>query len=314
MRSALSIVSFAAVASALVASPRPRDASLGRTADVYITNDWGKSLTITTTDNKSMSKAMQSPLKIASGSTPSKYSIQSSDQGGFTWSFQATGSKASVATIDLGAKTHCTLSSTNPTTQLGVLLAPANAEPDYKFYVFSGQGDSTSTVQNLIDSKLMPKLQGVKNSPVKLSVQGVDATITDVVNPVVKSTYATLSWSGLDVTVNTIISLSAQVKLTVTFQGATKDVTVTVTNLSLLLTASGSITNLSSIKVSRAQASVDALSSDNNEFLVAVVQALYPALAPVLGDTFKLGSVVNTSENANIITLVNNAIQKFASG
>ncbi|KAK6533814.1 hypothetical protein TWF694_002743 [Orbilia ellipsospora] len=313
MRSVLSIVSFAAVASALVASPRPRDASQGRTANVIIGNDWGKSLTVTTTNNKSMSKALQSPLKITS-STPSTYSIQSSDQGGFTLSFQADGSKLSAATFDLGSKTGYTLSSSNPTTQLGVLAAPAGSQPDYKFYIFSGQGDGTSTVQNLIDTKLMPKLQGIKSSPVKLSVQGVDATITDVINPVVKSTYATLAWSFLDVTVNTIITFSGQIKLTVTYQGTTKDVTVTVTNFTLLVTGSGTVTNLSSIKVSRAQASVDVLSSDNTDFLVAVVRALYPALASVLGDTFKLGSVINTSENANVITLVNNAIQKFASG
>ncbi|EPS41742.1 hypothetical protein H072_4342 [Dactylellina haptotyla CBS 200.50] len=315
MRSVLCLAPFAAVAAALVAAPRPLDAQ-GRSADVYIVNDWSKSLTVTTSDNKFMSKGLQSPIKVPASSKASKYTIESSDQGGFKLSLKADGSKESKATIDLGAKTAYSFDSGNPTTQAGLLLAPVKPQDtgrDFDFYVFSGQGDSTSTINSLIDSKLKPALAGIKDKPVKLSAEGVEVTIKEVVNPVVKSSYATLEWSGFNVKVNAIIDMSAEVKLTATFKGKTQDATVKISGLSMLLTAAGSVTNLSSITVSRLQASLDQLTSDA-DILVDILQAVYPEIGQVVKNTFKLASVANTSENAKIIVLVNNAIKKFASG
>ncbi|KAF3909236.1 hypothetical protein ABW20_dc0104312 [Dactylellina cionopaga] len=321
MRSAICFLSLLALANALVPAPRPLDAQ-GASADVYIVNDWGKSLTITTSEPKSMSQGLQSPIKLPANSKSSKYSISADgkSQSSFKISLKPDGSsKESKINVQLGQsplKTGYTFESTNPTTQAGALLAPVKAQEggkDFDFYIFSGQGDSTATVNNLLDSKVKPKLAEIKDKPVTVTAaEGVEVTINEVVNPSIKSSYATLEWSGFNVKVNAVIDVSAEVKLNVNFKGKKQDVTVKVVGFSLLATASGSITALSEFTVSRLQASVDKIDL-GNDVVVDIVAIVYPALAPVLKDSFKLASLVNTSENAKVITLVNNAIKKLAS-
>ncbi|EPS39411.1 hypothetical protein H072_6794 [Dactylellina haptotyla CBS 200.50] len=339
MQSLIRLLPLVAAANALVPAPRPIDVEqfqargLGTSADVYIYNEWNSGLTVSAAENTFMSTGAPGSVSVASNSVSDKFSVEANGwiplQSKFKLILSPDGGDASTVNIDIGMspfKTRYSLGAENPVNQAGVMLAPAKILEkgrDFDFHIFSGPGSLTPFIQSLVDQKLPGILEGIKQKPVDFAInKDISVTIRDIVNPVVKANYVSLGSGKNGMVINGIVTIDGEIKLTVAFKNLKQDASIKLTGLSVLLTAEGSLAALGgkagqlgqlSINVTRFQTSLNDIDI-NGDILADIAGALYPVVAPLLKLPYKLASILNTSENAKIVAMVNLAIKAFAGG
>ncbi|KAF3913365.1 hypothetical protein ABW20_dc0105934 [Dactylellina cionopaga] len=341
MQSLIRLLPLIAAASALVPAPRPISVEdfeaknnargLGTSADIYIYNEWSQALTVTGSENNFMSINAPSSVQLGPNSVSQKYSVEANGwiplQSNFKLSLQPEGGDESIVNIDIGVtpwKTRYTLGGDNPANQAGIMLAPAKILEkgrDFDFHIFSGPGAFAPFVQGLIDQKLPGILAGLKEKPANLDIsKDIKITVRDVVNPNIKASYVSLGSGKNGMVINAIVNIDGEIKLSAAFKDFKQDASIKLTGLSILLTAEGSLAALSSAKagelkldVTRFQASINDIDI-NGDILVDIVGGLYPILAGVLKLPYKLASILNTSENAKVLSMINIALKAFASG
>ncbi|EWC48904.1 hypothetical protein DRE_00209 [Drechslerella stenobrocha 248] len=332
MQSVIRLLPLVAMASALVPATRSAEPVLeprllGTSAELYIYNEWGKTVTAVGSNSKHMAQGPPASIKVAANSISRKYAVEAEGmipiQSSFRLTLQPEFEAESVVDIDIGVspwRTAYTVGRTNPSNQVAVMLAPAKileAGRDFDFHVISGPGSFTGFANGLIDSKIPEFIQGVKDKPptfkVNVPVLGdVEITIRDIVNYNVKSPYTSLSLSTN--VIKALVNLSGEVRLTIKSGSKKQDANIKVSGASLLLTAKGNIF-AQPLKIDVEGLAVSLQDLDiGGDLLPEIIGGLYPIFAPVLKLPYKLASFVNTSENAKIVGLVNQAIKALTNG
>ncbi|KAK6334511.1 hypothetical protein TWF730_003725 [Orbilia blumenaviensis] len=334
-------------ASALVAVPRPpssqthelsfhekrsnvSERGIGTSADMYVFNDWPVPVTFTTTDSSRMAKDPPGSVPMSRYSASSGYSIEASGwiplQSSFKLNFQSPAN--SGVHVDIGMTPWKTAYSgvTGQDFRTGVMLAPAKILAkgrDFDFYFFTGPGVMGPLINSVLDANLGAVFANIKKNPQKVAVNGdIDITIKEVLNPNVHCNYASVTpGTGANLwTVNAIVDVTAEIKLKARYKKLNQDAVAKLKKFSVLVTAqmdfsglsSANLANVANIKLSvtRFQTSIEAIDIDG-DILVDIVGFLYPVLAPALRLPYKLASIINTSENGNILGLINAAIKNL---
>ncbi|RVD89438.1 uncharacterized protein DFL_000446 [Arthrobotrys flagrans] len=305
---------------------------IGTSADIYIFNDWSTPITYLTTSNSRMSKSPPGSVPLSTFSASSGYGIEASGwiplQSSFKFSFSTPSSQKSDVKVDIGMtpwKTGYSLNS-GKEFETGVLLAPAKILEkgrDFDFYFFSGPGVMGPLINSVLDANLGAVFAGVKKSPKKVALNGdIDITFKEFLNPAVRCRYSSVTPSTAANlwTVNAILDITSEIKMKVRYKKLNQDAVLKLKNLSILITAnmdfsdltSANLANVANIKLSvtRLQTSIGEIDVDG-DILVDIVGAVYPVFAPVLRLPYKLASIVNMSENKNILGMINVAIESL---
>ncbi|KAK6519152.1 hypothetical protein TWF281_003841 [Arthrobotrys megalospora] len=306
---------------------------IGTSADMYVFNDWSAPITFRIVEPKYMSKSPPGEIPMSSFSASSGYSIEANGwiplQSSYKVIFDSpAGTGASSVHVDIGMTPWKTGYSSigGEEFQIGVLLAPAKILAkgrDFDFYFFSGPGVMGPLINSALDANLGAIFANIKKNPQKVAVNGdIDITIQEVLNPNVHCRYASVTpgtaanlW-----TANAIIDITAEVKMKARYKKLNQDAVLKLRKLSILVTAqtdlsgltSANLANVANIKLSvtRFQTSIDGIDV-NGDILVDIVGFLYPVLAPVARLPYKLASIINTSENKNILGMINAAINSL---
>ncbi|KAF3913542.1 hypothetical protein ABW20_dc0103228 [Dactylellina cionopaga] len=310
------------------ASNAAQERGLGTSADMYIFNDWPDTITAGTSNSKFMSKNPPSSIDLGAYSASSVYPLEANGWIPLQSSFKVNLKAGSESKIDVNIgmtpfKTSFSVDSANPAFQAGVMLAPAKILEkgrDFDFYFFSGPGVMPPLINSALDANLGAVFASIKKSTLKFPISNdVDITLKEILNSNVKCSYASVtpgSAGGLW-TVNAIINLTADIKMQARFKTLNSDATLKVKGLSVLVTAQADLSGLTGsnvgsvgLSVTRFQTSLDSIDLDG-DILVDIVSFLYPVFAPVLRLPYKLASIINTSENGNILKKINDVIQSF---
>ncbi|KAK6330377.1 hypothetical protein TWF696_003473 [Orbilia brochopaga] len=349
MHIALRLLPLVAVAQALVPAPRPQNGDceldiyerslanatdrrgLGTSAEIYFINDWPGPITFTTSDSHYMSNDPPGSVSLAGFSASGKYAIDANGWIPLQSSFKINMKAASESTVgvDIGVspfKTAYTLDGKNPASQAGVMLAPAkilSKGRDFDFYFFAGPGVFGPLINSLLEANAAAVFANIKKQPMMLTISSdVDILLKEVANPSVRCSYASATPAGkTDVwNVNIIVDLAAEVKLNARFKKLKQDANIKLKGMSLLATAQIDFSRLTGsnlkgvgdigVTVTRFQTSIGEIKIDG-EILVDIVGGIYPVLAPVLRLPYKLASIINTSENKQILTSINNALKSL---
>ncbi|KAK6359086.1 hypothetical protein TWF696_000253 [Orbilia brochopaga] len=339
MQSLVRLLPLVAAANALVPAPRPAlQASepvleprlLGTSAEMLAVNQWPKKLGVVTSDAKYLNTSPPKSFSVAANSVSPRYPVEAEGMIPLQSSFKVCclpeNEKQSCVSIDLGVapwKTDYTPASDNPSTQMGVMLAPAKileAGRDFDIHILCGQGAFTSFANSIIASKLDGFVNGIKQKPVVVKASDdITVTIRDIVKPSVAATYVSLNTlpSGQN-KIDGIVKLSGTVKGSIKFKDTTQDFSISVGGAQLLLSAEGTLFAAAksaqlNLDVKQLQVSVNDIDI-SGDILVDIVGVLYPILAPVIKLPYKLASIVNTSENVKVLALANKAIKALANG
>ncbi|KAF3104885.1 hypothetical protein TWF102_002650 [Orbilia oligospora] len=302
---------------------------LGTSADMYIFNDWSTPITFSSYSHSRMSKSPPGSVPLSTFSASSGYAIEASGwiplQSSFKYSFSTPSTEKGEVKVDIGMTPWKTGYSINSGKgfETGVLLAPAKILAkgrDFDFYFFSGPGVMGPLINSVLDANLGAFFAGVKKNPQKVAVNGdIDLTIKEFLNPAVRCKYSSVTpGTGANLwTVNAILDITSEVKMKVRYKKVNQDAVLKLKNLSILVSAnmdfselsSANLANVANIKLSVTsfQTSVEGIDVDG-DILVDIVGVLYPVFAPVLRLPYKLASIVNTSENKNILGMINAAI------
>ncbi|KAF3910520.1 hypothetical protein ABW21_db0200352 [Orbilia brochopaga] len=340
MQSLVRLLPLVAAANALVPAPRPawqanepvlEPRLLGTSAELYIHNQWPKQVKVVASDTKYLNTSPPASFSVAANTVSNKVPIEAEGmiplQSSFKLCVQPENEKQSCANVNIGAnpwKTDYTPASDNPSSQLGVMLAPAKileAGRDFDFHFFTGSGAFTSFANSLIGSKLDSFISGIKSKPIQIKPSDdITVVIKDIVKPAVTATYVSLeSAQGGGSKIDGIIKLSGTVKGTLTLKGVTQDFSLTVGGAQVLASAEGTLFAAGAkpaalnIDLKQLLVSIDSIDIEG-DILVDIVGILYPILAPIIKLPYKLASIVNTSENAKIVALANKAIKALANG
>ncbi|KAK6495051.1 hypothetical protein TWF481_003078 [Arthrobotrys musiformis] len=302
---------------------------LGTSADIYIFNDWSEPITFTTSDHSRMSKSPPASVPVSSFGASSGYSIEANGwiplQSSFKFAFQTPSDEKSGGKVDIGVspwRTGYSLSGGSEY-ETAVLLAPAKILEkgrDFDFYFYTGPGEMGPLISSLLESNLGAFFAGVKKNPQKIALNpDIDITIKEFINPIVTCKYASVKPGLTDWGVTAIVDFTSEIKMRIRYKKLTQDATLKVTDFSVL---AGAALNLGGLKttnykmanlkfsVSKLQTSIGDIKIDG-DILVDIVGALYPVLAPVLKLPYKLASIINISENKNILKMINAAAGGF---
>ncbi|KAK6347418.1 hypothetical protein TWF718_005259 [Orbilia javanica] len=305
---------------------------LGTTADMYIFNDWSSPITYLTTSTTQMSDSPPGSVPLSIFSASSGYAIEARGwvplQSSFQFSFSNPSSSKSNVKVDIGMtpwKTQYSLVS-GKEFETGVMLAPAKILEngrDFDFYFFSGPGVMGPLINSVLEANLGAFFAGVKKNPQKVAVNGdIDITVKEFLNPAVRCKYSSVTPGAVANlwVANAILDVTSEIKMKARYKKLNQDAVLKLRNLSILVTAqmdfsklsSANLANVANIKLSvtRFQISIDGIDIDG-DILVDIVGGLYPVFAPVLRLPYKLASIVNTSENKNILGLINAAVNNL---
>ncbi|EWC46695.1 hypothetical protein DRE_04182 [Drechslerella stenobrocha 248] len=305
---------------------------LGTSADIYFINDWPDAVSFTTSEHRYMSTNPPASIPLAPFSASKKYSIEANAwiplQSSYKLAMKTASSSESSIHVDIGMapfKTARTADSKNPEFQAGTILAPAKILAkgrDFDFYFFAGPGTLAPLINSLLDANTAAVSASIKKSPLQAKISSdVEIALKEIANPSLKCTYASVTpmeagnknmWN-----INLIVDITAEAKMNVRFKKVKQDANLKVKDLSILVTAQvdlGQLTSVDSrqatkigLTVSTFKISIGDIKVDG-DILVDIVGRLYPVFAPVLRLPYKLASIINTSENPQILKFLNDGL------
>ncbi|KAJ6257373.1 hypothetical protein Dda_8262 [Drechslerella dactyloides] len=337
MQSLARLLPLVAAAHALVPAPRPalqadepvlEPRFLGTSALITVQNQWTKPCKCGGSDGKYMAVPPPKSFSIPASSVSTAYPVEAEGmiplQSSFNFCCTPENERQSCASINIGVapwKTGFTYAPNNPSSQMGIMQAPAKileAGRDFDYEIITGQGAFTSFANSLIKSKVDGFISGLSQKPIEIQASAdIKLTIKTVKEYSVVATYVSLDNMPTGGSkIDGIVALSGTISGTLDLKGVKQDFKIKAGGASIMISAEGNLFAAAksaalNIEIKRALLSLDTIDLEG-DFLVDVVGALYPVLAPVLKLPYKLCSIVNTSENAKIIALLNKAIKSLA--